>query len=175
MKKYLLLIIILSGLNSCIFNHNPQSQRALKQTVYEQGKVMGDAFLKKDYDTFLSFTHPKIIELAGGKDSLKRTFQKGLGGSIDIVSMDVGKPEKVLKLGKTMQCVIKEKVVIIMSSIKMTNTPKLICISYDSGVHWYFIEANPGTIDKIKVTFPELDPRIIKEVQEEPKYLKDKN
>jgi len=136
---------------------------------------MADALLNKNYDTFLTFTHPKIIELSGGVDSLKKTFKKGLGGSIDIISVDVEKPEKILKFRKTMQCIIKEKVVIRMSSVNMTNTPKLICISYDSGVHWYFIEANPNTIPKIKTTFPEIDPQIIKEAQEEPKYLKDKN
>lgn len=175
MKKYLQIIFIFFGLSSCIFNHNPQSQRALKQTVYEQGKVMGEAFLKKDYNTFLSFTHPKVIELSGGKDSLIKAFQKELGSSIEIISVEIGKPEKILKFEKTMQCVIKEKVVIRMSSVKMTNTPKLIGISYDSGVHWYFIEANPNAMEKVKTTFPELDAQIIKEVLEEPKYLKDKN
>ena len=70
MKKLITFLFILL----LAFNSNAQN---LATTIRVQGMEMGNALIKNDFNTFIKYMHPSIIDFAGGREHMKAKMDSG--------------------------------------------------------------------------------------------------
>lgn len=142
------------------------------KTAQENAQKMSDAFHSADYDTFLDFTHPTIIDDIGGREKMKELISGGLGPGIEFISTRVLKAKKLFKTGDTYQCGMKQEQIMEVEGKRYLITGWLIGISYDAGKEWRYISVSNHTLDHMRKFFPELDKRLPVKPQKEPRPIK---
>jgi hypothetical protein len=143
--------------------------------IKEQALEVVKAALENDYETILSHTYPRLIELVNGHKKMNTMISDGMDSlkahGIWITDISLGKPGKVFKAGKELHCIISERIVMQIKGGHMIINSNLLAISKDKGRFWYFLECrNKEDLLQIvpefnkKFIFPEKqDPIIIKE------------
>lgn len=155
MKKIQLFIYIIT---TFLMKANAQVDiLKLKDLAYQKGVQMVDAFHNADYDKFLNFTHPKIIEVSGGKAKMKEMFKQGIRHDFEFIKTELKKPETIIIKDSIIQCSLEQRQEMKISGDIYYTIGYLIGISYDSGKTWYFIGVAGNTLERLKVYFPELD------------------
>lgn len=149
-----------------------QTDDALLESAREAAQKMSDAFHSKDYDTFMDFTHPTIIDDIGGREKMKELISGGLGPGIEFISTQVLKAKKLFRKGDTYQCGMKQEQIMEVEGKRYLITGWLIGISYDAGKEWRYISVSNYTLDHMRKFFPELDKRLPVKPQKEPKPVK---
>jgi hypothetical protein len=150
------------------------SSQNVKTVIKTQAMEMVSALLKKDFETFTKYMHPKIIELAGGKaqllskmDTASKIADK-FGAKISRVL--IGHPDDVIEYKKQLQCTLSQTTDIRSLLGTMTLQSTLIAISEDAGKHWFFIDTAAYNLDEIKKSLPDLSPEIKVPPMPEPKF-----
>ena len=153
MKK--ILIVILVGLTGNLCYSQEADTTAILNTALEQGKIMTESFQTGDYDRFIDFVHPKIIEMTGGRDSMKIMFES-IGPEVEFISNELTIPNKLIIKDTLYQCAFEQKQVMSINGQKLYTLASLIGISYDSGSNWFFISVASNTLTGLQQKFPEL-------------------
>jgi hypothetical protein len=117
---------------------------------------MSDAYIAGNYERFMDFMHPTLIDLMGGRDTLKSLFTKSASQGVKVIKTDVEKPEKIIVKDTIIQCVLMQKQETRMFGGNYITRGSLIGISYNSGVDWYFINVAGNKISDLQKYFPEL-------------------
>jgi len=105
------------------------------------------AMLTSDFDTYVTYAHPKLIETMGGKAKLIATYQKGAEGMRAdghyLVKAAAGAPTQVVKAGDELHAVLP--------LMEIANVPAkhgelhmpghLLGVSRDGGKTWKFFNA----------------------------------
>lgn len=149
-----------------------QADSELLDTAQVNAQKMSDAFHTEDYDTFMDFTHPTIIDDIGGREKMKNLLSGGLGPGIEFISTKVLKAKKLFKKGDTYQCGMKQEQVMQVEGKNYLITGWLIGISYDAGKEWRYISVSNFTLEHMRKFFPELDKRLPVKPQKEPRPIK---
>lgn len=166
MKRILLLISIFTTI---LIKANAQVDTLkLKDLAYQNGVQMVDAFQNEDYDNFLDLTHPKIIEMSGGKVKMKEMFKQGIGNDFEFIKTELKKPETIIIKDSIVQCSLEQRQEMKMSGDSYYTLGYLIGLSYDLGRTWYFIGVAGNTLEKLKVYFPELSSNLKIKAQTRP-------
>lgn len=144
----------------------------------DQAKLVAKAVLEGDYAKVADSTHPKVVEIMGGREKMietTKTIMKSLKDQgISINSHVVGKAETPVIDGKSAYLVIPTTMVLKTEGMKVTVESYLLGMSTDGGKTWLFVDGsgmdNPMVKDKV---FPKLpdglklpakkDPTITKE------------
>ncbi|WP_299435850.1 hypothetical protein [uncultured Aquimarina sp.] len=139
MKNYLLILLLVSG---SIFSQNIDK---LKKQAIRDAKVISEASLKKDVNTLLEYTHPKISKKYGKeqlKKDIEQVFQTMTAQKIKIKSSEIDELTEIKKEKKEHRCLVK-------NTIKMDFNGRLVTLKsslfgfYDKKKEkWYFIESN---------------------------------
>ena len=124
--------------------------------VYLKSRILSNSILTGDYDKLIDLTHPKIVEMTGGREKMKSIIEQGLGSNFEIISNELEKPEKLIISDSIIQCSLKQRQEFKMDNNKYYTIGYLIGISYDSGGTWYFISVSGNTLTTIRTHFPEL-------------------
>ncbi len=156
--KHLLLVAILIGISiSCIAQ---KKSNEYSKTIIEQGEMLGQYLVKKDYHSFCKYTYPKIIELMQGKENMiakiKNELDKTQSEGTELISVKIGEPSKIITIGNEMQCTVPQTIEMKTPNgrIKMGST--LIAISNDKGKNWYFVDTTGKDIKALKKILPNL-------------------
>lgn len=149
-----------------------QTDAELLAMAQEKAQKMSDAFHSGDYDTFMDFTHPTIIEDIGGREKMKELVSGGLGPGIEFVSTEVIKAKKLFKKGNTYQCGMKQEQIIQVEGKRYLIVGWLIGISYDKGAKWSYISLSNYTLEHMQQFFPELHDKLPVKPQKEPRPIK---
>ncbi len=153
MKKNLSIILLVLIGSMCYSQETDTT--AILNTALEQGKIMTESFQTGDYDKFIDFLHPKIIEMTGGRDSMKVMFE-GIGPEVEFISNDLMMPNKLIIKDTLYQCAFDQRQVMGIKGQKFFTLGSLIGISYDSGSNWVFINVTSNTLKSLQQKFPEL-------------------
>ena len=154
MKDILILtILILAGIEG--ISQDIDKQEVLQKAL-NGGIEMSEAFKIEEYDKFLDFMHPKIINLMGGKEKLKEIFKNGLGPGIEIIKTELTLPNELIIQDSIYQCSFPQKLFLKVDRQKMYPLSSLIGISYDAGESWYYIGVSGNPLSKLRQQFPEL-------------------
>ena len=153
MKKTLSIILVVLIGNLC-YSQEVDTTKILN-TALEQGMIMTESFQSGDYDKFIDFLHPKIIEMTGGRDSMKVMFE-GIGPEVEFISNELTMPNKLIIKDTLYQCAFDQKQVMSIKEKKFFTLGSLIGISYDSGSNWVFINVTSNTLTVLQQKFPEL-------------------
>jgi hypothetical protein len=138
-----------------------QHQSAIKQAAME----MGNALVKKDGERFLSYMHPSMIRLAGGKSQLRVMADSAfkvveqIGGKVSRISF--GNPSQVLQYRNTLQAVVSQQMLVTTLLGNAELSSSLIAISADKGKTWTFIDTNLFNVSQIKSAMPDISPELV--------------
>jgi hypothetical protein len=125
---------------------------AALEEVRAKAQACADAMLKGDYEAFVGYTHPKVIELVGGREKMLETLRKGTAQmkaqGIAFVSFDVAAPANVIGAGKPRQlAVVPTKFEMTSGTTHIKQEGFLLAVSDDAGKSWTFIDG-AGLTDK---------------------------
>ncbi len=126
---------------------------------------MGNALVKKNSDQFLSYMHPSMFKLAGGKEKLRVISDSALkvfeqfGGKVSRIAY--GNPAEIISYKKTLQSVIPQTTTLTSFIGDAELSSSLIAISNDNGKSWTFIDTNMFGIKQIKSAMPDISPSLV--------------
>ena len=167
MKKTIIIILV-TLIGNFGFSQEIDTTSMLNVAL-EQANKMNKLFQTGDYDNFIDFMHPKVVEMTGGKDSLKEMFES-MKKQVEFISTDLTIPNKLIANDTLYQCVFAQKQVMKMNEKKFYVLGSLIGISYNSGVNWVFI-AVTNNISFLKQQFPELSNDLELKPQKKPVFI----
>ena len=131
----------------------PESIRAAAQSC-------ADAMLKGDFEAFANFTHPKLIEMFGGRQKFIDTIKKGdadmKAQKTSITSFTVRAPEGTTKGGADLFAVVPTTLAMMIRDSKIKQDGYLIAVSSDNGAHWTFVTGDGIERAKLKEILPNL-------------------
>lgn len=151
----------------------------MKTTIKIQAMDMAAALVKNDFNSFLKYMPPRLIEVAGGKQKLKNNMDsadammKQFG--VEFKKIIVGHPGEIISYKEQLQCIVPQSTTMVSFLGEMFVETSLIAISIDKGKHWYFVDTNMYKADKLKTALPDLSPKLVIPPQKEPKLTPAEN
>lgn len=139
MKNYLLLLLFISG---TVFSQNINT---LKKQALRDAKMLSQASLKKDVNTLLKFTHPKISKKFGTeqlRNDINQVFKTMTAQKIKIVSSEIDELTEIKKEKKEYRCLVKNTIKMDFSGRSVTLKSSLFGFYDKRKEQWYFIESN---------------------------------
>lgn len=125
------------------------------KTALVEGERMSAAFHQGDYDTFIEYSYPKLIELSGGKNKLKELLNTQKDFKEMLLSVELTLPEKLIIQDSLYQCAFIQKQTMNFDGQKYYALSTLIGVSSDKGKQWFFISATKP-LSKLQTVFAEL-------------------
>ena len=145
------------------------------EAVKQQAEQMGNALLKKDYKTFVTFSYPAILKQMGGADQMAANIQQQMstmeGQGAKVVGLTYGTPSPFVKAGSELQCTIPQEMVVQMAQGKIASKSTLIAISPDQGKRWYFVDAGERDLATIRKSLSNISKSLVIPKPEPPKML----
>jgi hypothetical protein len=132
------------------------------EVLKTQAEEMGQALVEGDYDTYITYIDPKVVEYAGGKNNLIKILKLDNPEAYKLLSFSFGGVSKIIKSKGELQATIPQTVVVLVNDAGMTGRlltkSTLIAISGDEGKHWLFVDTAQKSIDTIQTMVPNLSP-----------------
>ncbi len=165
-------LAILAGCNSApqtptqVATSSPSPAGESYPRLAVQAKELTDALISKDLDRFLDLTHPKVVELGGGRGKMRATMKKELeqteAEGVTVLSSSVGIPTQFIHDSGSIYALMPNTLKVKAQSGTFQTESTLIGVSADSGANWTFVDASgkddgelkkvlPGVADKLKV------------------------
>jgi len=121
---------------------------------------MGKFLSKGDYDSFITFIHPMLVQNYGGREELKYILEKSLvefrQQGFRIKQTRFGKISDLESKGKTQQAVITQELTLEKNGIDSIVNQKMLALSDDSGENWYYLNIYHQTKNEISKFYPYL-------------------
>ncbi len=152
----------------------PAYTQNVRTTIKLQAMDMAKALIKNDFASFYKYMHPKVVELAGGKENMKNkmdsadAMMKQFG--MKFKKIIIGIPSQVIFYKGALQCVVPQSTRMETFLGEMYVETSLIAISLDKGRNWYYIDTNVYKADKLKSALPNLSPKLVIPPQKEPTF-----
>ncbi len=168
MKHHLLFFLVLYTTASL-------AQNPYAGVIRQQATELAEALPKGQYQKVPLYTHPKIVGLMGGADKMvarmkeQTTTMKQQG--IRFVSASIGQPGPLVTVGRELQCVVPQTVVLQMPEQRIAQRSSLIAFSEDGGKRWVFIDTQPG-MEKVRLLLPTISSKLVIPARQEPQVLK---
>ncbi len=145
--------------------------------IQQDARKCVKALLAGDYPAFVGYTHPRVVEVNGGKDAMIATLKSGTAemhaqGS-DLEDASVGTPEKPRKIGDWLVALVPERITIKVKGGHLIQDSSLLGISEDEGKHWTFTDVGPTAQETFGKVFPELAGKITLPQKKKPVFKKD--
>jgi hypothetical protein len=165
MRKYVSVLILFLNVESGYSQNKTITDDTLKAKVLEQANLMVQALLKGNYQTFIKYTHPVIVDKLGGESQMVTVITNGVskmkteGMIIDNIVVD--KPSIIVRSNDELQCTLQEHLTIVLANGKLVAISILIAISKDDGVNWWFLDTSDKELAAIKKILPNLNEAIV--------------
>lgn len=162
MKKIIFLIFL--TLSTLTFGFNDEEK--YKVNAYEEATKMLDVFQKKEWEMFLSYVHPTLINRLGGKEkSLEQIVEvdKTITGNTEFAYIEIEKPEEIFIKKNTVQTKIKQTVKMKSHDVEIELTSYLVGIYYIDKNKWYFIDTTDKKYSDIKNLIEDLSDKFQKD------------
>jgi len=121
---------------------------------------MGKFLSKGDYDSFIAFIHPMLVQNYGGREELKYILEKSLlefrQQGFRIKQTKFGKISDLESKGKTQQAVITQELTLEKNGNDSIVNQKILALSDDSGENWYYLNIDHQTKNEISKFYPYL-------------------
>jgi len=146
----------------------PPSEWAKKYpSLAIRARELNEAFGSKDYARFVDLIHPKVIEMAGGRERLIAEMTKELkqmeAEGVVVLSSTCGGPTQFFRDGsESLYAVLPTTLKIKAQTGIFQSESSMIAVSSDDGANWKFIDASgkdqgelekliPGVADKLNL------------------------
>jgi len=171
--KYLLIIMVL-GARLGYSQSNLRNKPSIYVRIQEQANIMGQAFLKGDYQTFFKYTYPAIVSAMGGEGRMSTVLansassMKTQGMNFDNITFD--SPSKIVQSGNEFQCTLQQHTTIKLANGRAVATSTLIAISKDGGKNWSFVDTSNKNAAAMRKVMPNLSAAIVIPPQQKPVF-----
>ena len=149
-KKIWILILIINS----TFGFAQTENKNLNSQLGE----MKDYFLAGDYENFVNYTYPKLIEMMGGKSNMVKATEQGMEkmktNGFLFIDISFKNPSKFLKKDYELQCSFTQVIVMRTPNGKIESEYTLIGISNDNGQNWTFIDTSGKDKETMLKYFP---------------------
>lgn len=139
--------------------------QANKQDVLKtQAEKMAKAFINNDFETFVKYSNPRLVQMIGGSNKMIEVLKKSVldmkSQGMIFESITFIEPTKVISSGSELQSTIQQitKVKTVNGGIVSKST--LVAISTNKGLNWTFIDTNNKDMVTIKKLLPNLSSNI---------------
>ena len=174
-KKYILGLILFFIISVGYAQNNAIADETLTTQAKEQANLMGQAFIKGDYQTFNRYTYPALVKAMGGTNKIAATLTQTVNDmhaqGMEFVSIAVDNPSKIVKNNGELQCTLQQHTTLKLPKGKGIATSTLIAVSEDGGKHWYFIDTSNKDEATIRKTLPNLSSAIVIPPPHKPEYF----
>jgi hypothetical protein len=140
MKKITLLLFVF-----CATQVFSQDMKALKSSAMKDAQAACDATIKEDFKTLLTYTHPNILNAAGGADVmeeyLKTTFSQMKANGFAYEVAETKSVSDVVKEQGEYRCYVENYNVMKMNSKRITSTSYMLGFYNETTKKWTFVEA----------------------------------
>lgn len=149
----------------------------LRQTVWHEAQKCADALLAGDYETVIAYSHPRIVELMGGKEVMVEALKRGAkemaaqGVALEKIAMSV--PDEPKTSDGVMYTLVTETLTIKSPGGKIIKESVMVALSQDAGKKWMFIDADSMNDQNMKVALPELVGKISPPASKPSVFVKD--
>jgi hypothetical protein len=131
-----------------------------------QAKELNEAFGKRDFARFVDLIHPKVVEMAGGRERMIADMTKELkqmeAEGVVILSSESGTPAQFVRDAGAIYAVLPTTTKTRTQTGVFQSESNMIAVSNDEGANWKFIDASgqnngelnkliPGVADKLKL------------------------
>ena len=158
------LLAISTGCNSApqtqtqVASPSPSATAESYPRLAVQARELTDALLRKDLDRFLDLTHPKVVELGGGREKMRATMKTQLeqteAEGVVVLASSIGSPTQVLHDAGSIYAVKPNILKVKAQSGTFQTESTLIGISADSGANWTFVDASGKDDGELKKVLP---------------------
>lgn len=135
-----------------------------RQKIKEQAEITARSLLDGDYETFLKYTYPKVIEMVGGPDKLIALLRQGkieMGQQgISFESVTIGEPSETVKAGDEIHCLVPQTIFLKVPNGKIKSESYLLAVSKDNGNNWFFIDTANLSNDNVKSVLPNYNSKL---------------
>jgi hypothetical protein len=138
----------------------PDSEE-LKNSISNSVSDMGKAIMNENYEEFVSFNHPIMIQSYGGKqrtkDLLSATLSELKKSGYKVKSASLSEVHDVKYKQKNIQAIISQVLALDSMGTDKTEIQKMIAISENNGETWSFININGKSKAEVSKNFPILN------------------
>ncbi len=140
------------------FLHAQVDTSAILEFALVEGERMTKALHSNEYDVFVEFSHPKLIEMVGGKEKMKDMLneQNDIKQMENmLISTELSLPEKLIIQDNIYQCSFLQKQIMSFDGQKYYGLSTLVGVSHNAGKQWFFIAATKS-LEEMQAVFSEL-------------------
>ena len=145
--------------------------------IKQQAQISANAFVTGNYEKFSDYMYPKLIQIAGGRDSMISGIKKGVidlnNKGIIIKNVAIGEPGLVYNDGDELHCVVPETLTLKVHGGYLISKGYWLAINVNKAQIWYFIDIGNIDAEKINAMFPNLNSKIIIPEHIQPVFVKD--
>jgi hypothetical protein len=148
----------------------------VKKVAKAKAEEVQTALVKGEFEKLVDLTHPKAVELLGGKEKMvakmtkeiKEMETKGFG----FKSVKISDPSDPVQMGKQLYLLVPFSLELKAPNARIITKSSLVGVSEDGGKTWVFVDITPGR-DKIKEVLPNLPDSLVFPKAEPPTIIKD--
>ena len=138
---------------------------------------MVESLLQADYQTFIKYNHPKVVQLSGGEEKmievLKNELQKLKDQGITFKSISIGLTPQIVKAGDEIHTLVSQQLIMTVPGGTVTADSYLLAISADGGTNWTFVDTTPlGNEETLKSMFPKYNMELKIPPKPKPTFVK---
>ncbi len=134
------------------------------EMVRQKAQQSSDALVNGDVETMVRFTHPKVVELMGGREKMAAVVRKGMAemnaGGTKIVSAKPEPPAEFVRMGTEEVAVVPFTLVMKVPGATLTQKTFLLGISSGQGKSWTFIDGAGLDDESIKKVLPDFPTQV---------------
>jgi hypothetical protein len=150
---------------------------SVKAKVKTTAAKLSELFIAKDYNAYVGYVHPKVVEMMGGKKQMISFLEKSVEDmkkeGFSFLAMDIGEPDQLIILPTGYQCVVPQTLVLKTVDGKLVAKSQLLAVSSDKGVTWHFIDTGGKSLEEMQKVIPELSSKILLSPNPKPFFYRD--
>lgn len=132
---------------------------ALKKLAKENVQTLNDSVIKGDYGKVIDFTHPKLVEMMGGREKaialMENSTKEMKKEGFEFKSVKVGDPSDIVKQANELYLYVPFELTMKIPKRKITAPSYVIGVSTDQGKTWKYVDGMGGeNMNKILPDLP---------------------
>lgn len=152
---------------------------AAKRSAFNAAKSMNDALVEKDFDRYVNYNHPLVLEqVEYGRSGMIMEVAKQINNIEEngnyITAIWAKMPISFVDTADEWQCTLPQFMEYRLPNGKIKSQTTIIGISPDKGAHWYFIDMADRQLSDMKNLFPKLSDRLVINPKVEDEYTPNK-
>lgn len=156
----ILIVLLVSGilLSNKFISGSAPTEEKMTAIFKKDVETMGQCLITGDYDCFISYNHPMIVQGYGSKEKMKELIDQFMTGYKDqqgqYKKIEFVNVQQIEETGRNIQAVLNQKVTIDNKGEQNIETQKILAVSEDNGVSWHYINLTGMSKDQIYKFYP---------------------